>query len=124
MQDFKNVLAWRRAHRLALAVRQATQRYPKNGYASQKSQMIRAAESIPSNIVEGCGSSTRRELARFLDISLKSSTELEGWLVLARDCKVFSFELWRSLTAETIRVRQLTFRYKESVLRADEEERG
>src|SRR5687768_16467635 len=103
MQDVQKIVAWQQAHQVALIVRQATKRYPKNGYASQKAQMIRAAESIAANIVEGCGSRTRRELARFLDISLKSSTELEGWLLLARDCRVFSYELWRSLHAKTIR---------------------
>lgn len=39
--------------------------------------MIRAAESITTNIVEGCGAATRREFARFLDISIKSTSELE-----------------------------------------------
>jgi four helix bundle protein len=42
--------------------------------------MLRAAESIPFNIVEGCGAHTRKDFARFLDISIKSSLELEAQL--------------------------------------------
>jgi four helix bundle protein len=47
--------------------------------------MIRAAESIVFNIVEGCGARSRKEFARFLDVSIKSCSELEAELELAKD---------------------------------------
>ena len=43
---------------------------------SLKSQMVNAGESIAFNIVEGCGSRSPKEFARFLDISTKSTLEL------------------------------------------------
>jgi four helix bundle protein len=47
--------------------------------------MRRAAVSIPSNIAEGCGRGTNRQLAQYLDIAQGSSTELETQTILAFD---------------------------------------
>jgi len=66
--------------------------------------MTRAAESITFNIVEGCGSSSQKELARFLDISIKPASELDYQLVLARDYGVLPEE---TLSEETIDIRRM-----------------
>jgi four helix bundle protein len=81
--------------------------------------MIGAAESIGSNIVEGCGARSRREFARFLDVSIKSSCELEYHLQLAKDCGVLSDRSWRSLSAETVEVRRMSCGLRRRVLEAD-----
>src|SRR5262245_18687882 len=65
MRDYKKIRVWASAHALAIKVRQATTRFPRRGYASLKEQIVRAAESIVFNIVEGAGASTQREFARF-----------------------------------------------------------
>ena len=52
-------------------------------FASIKSQIIRAASSIPMNIVEGSGQDSRKEFVRFLHSSLNSAYELEyQWLLI------------------------------------------
>jgi four helix bundle protein len=81
--------------------------------------MVRAAESIPTNIVEGCGSTSRKEFARFLDISIKSTCELEYQLQLARDCGVLPRDEWRSLSAKTIEIRRMLCGLRRRVLQAD-----
>lgn len=48
-------------------------------------QMARCAISIPSNIAEGAGRSGQKDFARFLDIAIGSSFELETQLNLAID---------------------------------------
>ena len=40
---------------------------------------------MPSNIAEGCGRETDKELARFLSIAAGSASETEYQLLLARD---------------------------------------
>lgn len=85
VQDYRRLLAWEKAHALALAVRQATHRFRRSDYAALRMQAIRAAESIPSNIVEGCYAASRKDFARFLDISIKSTGELEYRLQLAHE---------------------------------------
>ncbi|MBK9012804.1 MAG: four helix bundle protein [Saprospiraceae bacterium] len=46
-----------------------------------KSQMQRAAVSIPSNIAEGCSRKSNKELARYLEIAIGSSFELETQMI-------------------------------------------
>ena len=47
--------------------------------------MRRAAVSIPSNIAEGCGRNSDKELIHFLYISLGSATELETQIIISKD---------------------------------------
>jgi four helix bundle protein len=112
-------LVWKRAHSLALKVRRVARSFPRNGCGSLKAQMIRAAESIACNIVEGCGAVTQKEFARFLDMSIKSSCELEYELQLAKDCSVLPKADWRSLSMETVEVRRMICGLRRRVLEAD-----
>jgi four helix bundle protein len=83
-----------------------------------QSQMIRAAESIVFNIVEGCGGRSPKEFARFLDISIKSTLELESQLELAKDYGVLSDHHWQTLTKETVDVRRMLCGLRAKVLAA------
>ena len=70
MQDFRRLRVWQSAHELLLAIKAVARSLPKSVSADSKSQLLRAADSIVSNIVEGCGAATRKEFARYLDISI------------------------------------------------------
>ena len=69
--------------------------------------MTTAAESVPTNIVEGCGTTSQAEFARFLEISIKSSCELQYQLQLARDYGILPQRLWEHLTEATTEVRRM-----------------
>ena len=73
MSDFRKLKVWRKAfalalttHKLALGVRGAA-------YVSLRSQLIRAAMSIPTNIVEGTGQKSGKESARFIGLRAEFS---------------------------------------------------
>ena len=119
MQDYRNLRVWRKSHELALAVRRAAGRLPRTGYASLRNQMTASAESIAFNIVEGCGSSGPRELARFLDISIKSTLELEYQLRLAMDYGVINPEEGTGLSGEVIDTRRMLCGLKKKVLASE-----
>lgn len=84
MQDFKRLEVWQLAHRLQVAVYDLVTGFPREELYGLRSQVTRAAGSIPANIAEGCGRNGDREFARFLDIAMGSATELEGHLLCAR----------------------------------------
>ncbi len=119
MQDHRRLRVWKKAHALAIEVRRATRLFPRTGYGSLQSQMIRAAESIVFNIVEGCGGRSAKEFARFLDISIKSTSELESQLELSKDYGVLSDHHWQTLTKETVDVRRMLCGLRAKVLAAN-----
>jgi len=49
------------------------------------SQLRRCSSSVAANIAEGCGRSGNPEFGRFLGIAMGSASELEYFLLLARD---------------------------------------
>ena len=106
MRDYKKLLVWQKAHALVLQINTATSQFPKER-AALASQMRRAAESIATNIVEGCGRLSQREFARFLQISVGSCNELEYQLQLARDYGALTLQVWERLNALTIEVRRM-----------------
>ncbi len=116
MQDHRKLDVWKKAHALAIDVRRGTRNFPPSGYRSLQSQMVRAAESVVFNIIEGCGSRSQREFARFLDIGIKSTMELEGELELARDYGVLDRREWEALTGEAVRVRRMLCGLRAKVL--------
>jgi four helix bundle protein len=118
VQDFRRLLVWQRAHGLVLGVRRAIRQFPRSERASLKWQMTNAAESIAFNIVEGCGASSSKEFARFLDISIKSASELEYQLQLTTDADLLSHRVCAPLSAETVEIRRMLCGLRRRVLNA------
>jgi four helix bundle protein len=116
MQDFRRLLVWERAHAHMLKIRTATTRFPRTGYGELKRQITSSAESIGFNIVEGCGSSGQKELARFLEISIKSSMELEYQLEVSKDYGILEDSEWTSLSKETVEIRKMLSGLRRKVL--------
>ena len=106
MGDFTRLRVWRNAHALMLnANRVATGiRAP---WQSLRSQTIRAAMSIPANIVEGRAQASEREFARFLGFSLASTRELDYHLLAARDMGAINDADYEQLTAQSADVRKM-----------------
>jgi four helix bundle protein len=96
---------------------------PRTGYSELKSQITRAADSIASNIVEGCAAASRQEFTRFLDISIKSASEVDYRFQLARDLGVLRHDVWKSLAREVIEIRKMLSGLRRTVLAAAEREK-
>ncbi len=71
--------------------------------------MVRAAMSVPANIVEGRSQQSEREFARFLRIALNSTTELEYHLLTARDINAIRESDCLTLTSQAIEVRKMIY---------------
>ena len=74
---FKDLDAWKQAHRLVLLIYKATSIFPKFELYSLADQMRRAAVSISSNIAEGFSRNTKNEKIRFYNISHGSLIALD-----------------------------------------------
>jgi len=109
VSDFKNLKVWRKAHSLALNVHKVAARIRGAQFVSLRGQMIRAAFSIPTNIVEGNGQESPQQFARFVRFSLNSTSELEYHLIAARDVRVITATDFSSLTDQTIEVRKMLY---------------
>lgn len=83
MRNFRNLEVWNEALELATRIYLLTKSFPKEEKYGMCSQIKRAAISIPSNIAEGSSRRTKHDFARFLDLSLGSSFELESQIELA-----------------------------------------
>jgi four helix bundle protein len=107
MSDFSKLHVWRKAHALALNVLRVATGIRRSELASLRNQMIRAAMSVPSNIVEGRGQISEREFCRFLRYALNSCSELEYHIVIARDTRAITLANASSLRDQVIEVRKM-----------------
>lgn len=91
----RDLVAWQLGMELAQHCYQVVGHLPLTERYGLRSQITRAAVSVPANIAEGFGRESRREFARFLAISAGSLKELETHLELCRRCGLSLTLRWR-----------------------------
>jgi four helix bundle protein len=116
VSDFKKLEVWRKAHALVLDVHRVATRIRGADNASLRNQLIRAAMSIPTNIVEGTGQKSGKEFARFIGFALNSASELEYHLMVARDLRLIGASDFESLSSRTVEVRKMLHGLQSRVL--------
>ena len=84
MRNHKKLRAFELADELVIMIYRATKRFPKEEVYGLRSQIRRAAVSVPSNIVEGCARESQAEYFRFLEIAFGSLRELHYQFSFAR----------------------------------------
>ena len=107
MRNYEDLLVWRKAHVLTLAIYKATQWFPSEEKFGVTSQIRRSCASIGANLAEGCGRRSDGEMARFVHIAMGSAVELSYHLRLARDLEFLpktSSEHLRSDLSEVMRM--------------------
>jgi len=85
MKDFRDLDVWHLAHDVTLAIYRNTGTFPREETYGVVSQLRRCSSSVAANIAEGCGRSGNPEFGRFLNMAMGSASELEYFLLLARD---------------------------------------
>ena len=103
MRNYKNYKVWVEAHQLTMLIyTQIAPDFPDDEKFELRSQLKRAAYSIPFNIVEGCGRYSDKEFTRFLDMSLGSTHELEYCTLLGKDLKYIDEEKYIAINKKII----------------------
>jgi four helix bundle protein len=105
--DFRNLKVWIKAHALALHCDRVAPSIRATRHTSLKSQLVRAAMSIPANIAEGRRQESEKNFARFLRYSVNSAYELEYHLVVGKDMMAIEEDEANSMLAECVEVRKM-----------------
>lgn len=90
MRDYKELDLWKESRKLVSDIYRLASDLPSDEKFGLKSQLQRAAVSVPSNIAEGMGRSTSADTQRFLFIARGSLFELETQLYLCLDLELIS----------------------------------
>ena len=85
MRPHEKLEAWKQSMQLVKEIYGLTKQFPKEELFCLTQQIRRAAISIPSNISEGSGRESDKELVRFLNIANGSCNELETQILIARN---------------------------------------
>jgi four helix bundle protein len=107
VRDFRDVDVWKKSHLLALDAYEITRPFPREEQFGITSQIRRAASSVPANIAEGCGTDTDLEFARFLIMAMRSATETEYHLLLAKDLGYIDEKQYRAIERKVIEVKRM-----------------
>ena len=90
MHNYKKLEVWKEAVNLVTEVYLLTNDFPDKEKFGLVSQINRCAVSIPSNIAEGAGRSSKKEFSLFLGYSLASSFELDTQLIISNNMNFIS----------------------------------
>ena len=90
MHEYKKLNVWQESVNLVTEIYLLTKSFPDSEKFGLISQINRSAVSIPSNIAEGAGRSSKKEFILFLTYAAASSFELETQLIIANNLKFIS----------------------------------
>jgi four helix bundle protein len=102
-------LVWQRAFRLCSAIYRATLTFPESERYGLIGELRKTARSVVYNIAEGHRRWSRREFARFLDISLGSSAELETQLLLSESLLYLNPDMSSQLRSELDEINRMLY---------------
>lgn len=105
--SFTDLNAWKEAHQLVLMIYKSANKFPSEEKFGLIDQMKRSSVSITSNIAEGFSRSSKKEKIKFYFIAKGSLTELQNQLMVAKDIKYISGDVFKKLAGQTVTVHKL-----------------
>ena len=107
MHNFKELKVWKMSIELTKLVFELTRSFPNEHKFGLSNQLFRCAVSIPSNIAEGCGRKSDKELKQFVSISLGSSFELETQIIIAKEVDLITIEQFDSINSKLLEIQKM-----------------
>jgi len=115
MHNFKELKVWKLSLELSKLIFETTRSYPIEHKFGIANQLFRCAVSIASNIAEGCGRKSDKELKQFVSISLGSSYELETQIIISKEVALISKEQFDLLQSKTIEIQKMLSGFAKSL---------
>jgi len=100
MKNFKELKIWKKGMKIVRDVYMLSNKLPEEEKYGLKSQITRAAVSIPSNIAEGSSRESDLDNRRFQQIALGSAFELETQLLIIAELNLVSPQSISKVIAE------------------------
>lgn len=97
MRDFRKLNIWIQAIEIVTKIYKLSEQLPDTEKFGLKSQIQRAAVSIPSNIAEGASRNSEVEFKRFLEIAIGSSFELETQLLIIENLTMINSDVLKDI---------------------------
>ena len=90
IKTHKDLEVWKRAMDFVTTIYNVTKSFPKAEEFGLKSQIRRAAVSVPANIAEGAARQTKKEFIQFIYIGIGSLSELETLVLIANNLNLLN----------------------------------
>ena len=107
MGTFKDLKAWQRSMDLAVAIYEVTASFPNEERFALVDQMRRSAISVISNIAEGYGRGTDKDLTHFLYVARGSANELSAQIELSKRLSYISDDSFVNMDALCMEVNKM-----------------
>jgi four helix bundle protein len=115
VRNHEDLEVWQNAHALTIALYRLTEPFSRSEMFGLTSQIRRAAASIGASLAEGCGRWGETEMARFVQISMGSASELHNHLRLSHDLGFLSPAQYSSASKDLTSVRQMLTAFLQSL---------
>ena len=122
MQPFRDLIVWQKAHQFRVDCHRAVFRPGVKTAPGFRSQFLRAADAIASNIAEGAGQRSAAQFAKYLEVAMSSAHEVDSHLELAKAIELFDERVVSRLLEQIWEVKRILTAFHRAVRkRADEE---
>jgi four helix bundle protein len=101
MKGHRDLQVWQKSVEFVTDIYRETATFPRSEMYGLTNQVRRAAVSVPSNIAEGCGRSSKKEFAQFLCHARGSLLEVETQLEIAKNLGYLSDKSANELLSKT-----------------------
>ena len=113
--NYKNLKIWQRSIDLVDLCYDYVGDLPQDERFNLKSQIIRCACSVPTNIAEGCRKRTEKHFAEYVTTSLGSCFELKTHIIICDRRKFGKEELRNNLLKELSNLKNMIFSFRETL---------
>ena len=115
MHKVEDLIIWQKSIALVKAIYLLLAKLPREEKFGLTSQIKRSAISIPSNIAEGAGRNSGKELKHFLSIANGSTYELHTQLVLIIELELISKKEVQPIIELCIEIQKMNYSFQKKI---------
>jgi four helix bundle protein len=110
LKSYRDLIVWQKSFKLACNVFRATAAFPGDERFGLTAQLRRAAVSIPSNIAEGHGRSTRGEFLNQLSVAHGSANEVQTQFLISQELQFGDHAEAERILTEIVEIQRMQSR--------------